>query len=363
MGTDPQLSVARLGGDEFVVICRGVSRLADAEAVADRVAAALVEPVDIDDAEVFVNASIGVAFASPKVTTAEQLLRNADIAMYRAKRANNGGYLVYNAALEADVAERLEMDSALRRATGRGELRLFLQPVVDMVTRQPESYEALLRWDRPDHGLVMPDLFIPMAEETGVIVELGEWVLRRVVEIVADHRAATGTVLQVAVNVSARQLLEPGFAYRVLSTLFEFNVPPTCLTIELTESTLVELRPSGSVLERLRQAGVRVAMDDFGTGYSSLLQLQTLPIDVVKLDRAFIAGLSKESERRHAVLAAATTLVQASGLELVVEGVETEYEREELLRLDCRLGQGYLFARPAPDGEVVPTVAVGPASA
>ncbi|MFM7064040.1 MAG: putative bifunctional diguanylate cyclase/phosphodiesterase [Actinomycetes bacterium] len=352
-GTDPHLTVARLGGDEFVILCVGVSRLADAEAVADRVAAALVEPVEIDDAEVFVNASIGVAFASPQMDSPEQLLRNADVAMYRAKRAKSGNYVVYNAALEADVAERLETDSALRRAAGRDELRLFLQPVVDMVSLRPVSYEALLRWERPGHGLVAPDEFIPMAEETGVIVELGDWVLRTSVKMLADHLAATGEELRMAINVSARQLLEPGFAYRVLSTLFEFNVPPPCLTLELTESSLIELRSSGSVLERLRQSGVRVAMDDFGTGYSSLLQLQTLPIDVVKLDRAFIAGLSSEPGRRHAVLAAATKLVQASGLDLVVEGVETEYEREELLRLDCRFGQGFLFARPAPAADVL----------
>jgi EAL domain-containing protein (putative c-di-GMP-specific phosphodiesterase class I) len=215
------------------------------------------------------------------------------------------------------------------------------------------SYEALIRWERPGYGLVGPDDFIPMAEDTGVIVELGDWVLRNAVQLLSDRFAATGEELHVAINVSARQLLEPGFAYRVLSTLFEFNVSPSCLTLELTESSLIELRSSGSVLERLRQSGVRVAMDDFGTGYSSLLQLQTLPIDVVKLDRAFISGLSAETGRRHAVLAAATKLVQASGLDLVVEGVESEYEREELLRLDCQLGQGYLFARPAPAAEVM----------
>ena len=352
-GTDPHLTVSRLGGDEFVILCTRISRLADAEAVADRVAAALVEPVEIDDAEVFVNASIGVAFATPQMDSPEQLLRNADVAMYRAKRAKSGNYVVYNAALEADVAERLETDSALRRAAGRDELRLFLQPVVDMVSLQPVSYEALIRWERPGHGLVGPDDFIPMAEETGVIVELGDWVLRTAVQLASEHRTRTGDELKLAVNVSARQLLEPGFAYRVLSTLFEFNVAPSSLTLELTESSLIELRSSGSVLDRLRESGVRVAMDDFGTGYSSLLQLQTLPIDVVKLDRAFIAGLSAEPGRRHAVLAAATKLVQASGLDLVVEGVETEYEREELLRLDCRLGQGFLFARPAPADEVL----------
>jgi len=353
VGTDPLLTVSRLGGDEFVILCNGISRLADAEAVADRVAAALVEPVEIDEAEVFVNASIGVAFATPHLDSPEQLLRNADVAMYRAKRSKSGSYVVYNAALEADVAERLEMDSALRRATGRDELRLFLQPVVDMVSLRPVSYEALIRWERPGYGLVGPDDFIPMAEDTGVIVELGDWVLRNAVQLLSDRFAATGEELHVAINVSARQLLEPGFAYRVLSTLFEFNVSPSCLTLELTESSLIELRSSGSVLERLRQSGVRVAMDDFGTGYSSLLQLQTLPIDVVKLDRAFISGLSAETGRRHAVLAAATKLVQASGLDLVVEGVESEYEREELLRLDCQLGQGYLFARPAPAAEVM----------
>ena len=352
VGTDPLLTVSRLGGDEFVILCNGVSRLADAEAVADRVAAALVEPVEIDEAEVFVNASIGVAFATPQMDSPEQLLRNADVAMYRAKRSKSGNYVVYNAALEADVAERLETDSALRRAAGRDEFRLFLQPVVDMVSLSPVSYEALIRWERPGHGLVGPDEFIPMAEDTGVIVELGDWVLRTSVRLLSEHYSSTGEELHLAINVSARQLLEPGFAYRVLSTLFEFNVAPSCLTLELTESSLIELRSSGSVLERLRQSGVRVAMDDFGTGYSSLLQLQTLPIDVVKLDRAFIAGLSAEPGRRHAVLAAATKLVQASGLDLVVEGVETEYEREELLRLDCRMGQGFLFARPAPAAEV-----------
>ena len=353
VGTDPLLTVSRLGGDEFVILCTGVSRLADAEAVADRVAAALVEPVEIDEAEVFVNASIGVAFATPDMDSPEQLLRNADVAMYRAKRSKSGNYVVYNAALEADVAERLELDSALRRAASRDELRLYLQPVVDMVSLRPVSYEALIRWERPGHGLVGPDDFIPIAEDTGIIVELGDWVLRNAVQMLAEHYAASGEEIHLAVNVSARQLLEPGFAYRVLSTLFEFNVAPSCLTLELTESSLIELRSSGSVLERLRQSGVRVAMDDFGTGYSSLLQLQTLPIDVVKLDRAFIAGLSAEPGRRHAVLAAATKLVQASGLDLVVEGVETEYEREELLRLDCRLGQGFLFARPAPSAEVL----------
>lgn len=353
VGSDPRLTVARLGGDEFVILMSDVNRLADAEGVADRVVASLIEPVDIDDAEVFVNASIGVAFAGPHVKTAEQLLRNADLAMYRAKRVKSGGYVVYNAAIEADVAERLETDSALRRAVERDELRMYLQPIVDMVDLHTVSYEALVRWERAGHGLVMPDQFISLAEDTGVIVELGEWMLRSAISLIADQRKISGSELTIAVNISARQLLEPGFAYRVLSTLFAFNVDPSSLVLELTESSLIELSTSGSVLERLRQSGVRVAMDDFGTGYSSLLQLQTLPIDIVKLDRAFIAGLSSEPGRRHAVLAAATTLVQASGLELIVEGVETEYEREELLRLDCRLGQGYLFARPGPVQEML----------
>ncbi|MEZ5115471.1 MAG: EAL domain-containing protein [Candidatus Nanopelagicales bacterium] len=340
--------VARLGGDEFAVLCRSVGGRSGAEHLAQRVVAAFREPFALEGREVFVGASIGIAMADRPGGTAASLLRDADLAMYSVKGGTGHGWAVFDHAMEVAAARRLELDSALRRAVERQELTLEFQPVVWMSDQDRISgFESLVRWDRATDGISMPDSFLSTAEENGQIVDIGRWVLQEALRTFArwrDEGVAGDRV--VSVNVAARQLHDPGFHDDVLSALVAYDVPPQALILELTEHTLIEGADAHQALDRLRSVGVRVALDDFGTGYSSLTQLRQLPVDFIKLDRSFVTPLAEQAGEQREVLRAVQHLAEALRIGVVIEGVETPEERQELVNVGFRLGQGFLFGTP-----------------
>ena len=340
-------TAARLGGDEFVVLCPELPDRAQAIALAERIRATLSAPYTIDGKEAFVDASIGITFADESTVSGAELMREADVAMYRAKLTDGSHINVFDSLLEAEVAQRLDLDTALRHAVERNELRVGAQPIVMLDTGVVIGFEVLLQWHRPGLPMLAPGAFIPLAEDNGMIVEIGRWVLRETIRTLARWRTdGLALDLTMSVNVSARQVREPGFAEEVLHLLDGAELPAESLIIELTEHALVDLRVAHPVLARLRDAGVSVSLDDFGTGYSSLTQLRTLPVDQIKLDRSFAAALDQGDAKQRAVVQSVVSLASALSLDLVVEGIETIAERDTLLDLGARTGQGFLYRQP-----------------
>ncbi len=354
-------TVARFGGDEFAVLLERARDEADARVVADRITASLREPVRVSgpraaggdpaaaEAEARVGVSVGVAFAEPGMS-ADELLRNADAAMYQAKGNGKGHHAVFDPALVAAASERLALGIDLTHALARGELALAYQPVVDLATGAVTGAEALLRWRHPARGAVSPAQFIPLAEESGLIVELGRWVLEEACRAAAAWPpGADGPAPGVAVNVSGRQLLRADFPAHVAAALAASGLAPGRLTLEITETVLMRDTEAGlTVLRTLKALGVRLAIDDFGTGYSSLRYLQQFPVDVLKIDKSFVDGVARPGHDA-ALARTIVALGRTLGLRTVAEGVEHETQRERLAAMGCESGQGYLFARPADD--------------
>ena len=339
--------VARLGGDEFGVLLEGMRAEHDARAVIDRITGVLKRPVVLQTREVVVSASLGVAFARD-AKNADELLRNADVAMYQAKAAGKGRHAEFDHAMHAAAVARLELAADLRFAVERNELRLLYQPVVELATGAVVGAEALLRWERPGHGVITPLAFVPLAEETGLIVPVGRWVLRVACAQLARWRASLpgSDALSMNVNVSGRQLAEDGFVDEVRAAIRDTGVPAELVTLEITESVLVDHASDIlTVLHELRAVGVRLAIDDFGTGYSSLGYLQKFPIDVLKIDRSFVNGVTRGGSEA-ALTRTIVALCAALGLDAVAEGIEQAAQQDALAALGCRRGQGYLFARP-----------------
>jgi diguanylate cyclase (GGDEF)-like protein len=343
-------TAARLGGDEFAVMLEehDASPLPTAELVAQRILDALRNPIALSSTELFVSASIGIAIGSG-AEHVDELLSHADVAMYAAKRSGKSRFSVFEPGLRTDVVERLELETDLRRALEAGHFVLHYQPIVRLGTREPVAFEALIRWKHPRLGLVPPDRFIPLAEETGLIVPLGRWVLEEACQQVQRWQQIFphGAALSMHVNVAARQLREPGFVADVQAALARAGARPESLVLEVTENALV-YRSEGvlACLHDLREMGVHLALDDFGTGYSSLAYLRDLPFDSVKVDKAFVSGVVGNAQRE-ALVRAIVSLSDALSLEAIPEGVETTDEAIGLQRLGCKLAQGYYFARPA----------------
>jgi diguanylate cyclase (GGDEF)-like protein/PAS domain S-box-containing protein len=345
--------VARLGGDEFGVLLEGMRAESDARAVVDRITGVLKRPVLLQEREVVVSASLGVAFARD-ARNADELLRNADVAMYQAKAAGKGRHAEFDQAMHAAAVARLELAADLRFCVERSELRVLYQPVVELASGRLVGAEALMRWERPGHGMMPPLSFIPQAEETGMIVAMGRWVLREAcVQLARWRRTMPGSDhLSINVNVSGRQLTEDGFVEEVLEAVRDAGIPAARLTLEITESVLVEHADDIlAVLHALRAAGVRLAIDDFGTGYSSLGYLQRFPIDILKIDRSFVDGVTRGGSEA-ALARTIVALGSALGLDAVAEGIELATQQEALAELGCQRGQGYLFARPLPATEL-----------
>ena len=356
VGLRAEDTLARLSGDEFAIVCPDVDAAA-AERLARRLQRTLVRPFSADGHHVFLSASIGIAVSSPpSFTDATDLLRNADLALYQSKAAGRSCVSIFDERLERRAVRRMEVETELRGALLRRELSVAYQPLVDLRTGRVHSHEALLRWRHPDLGEVSPEEFIPIAEDCGLIVTLGRWVLERACIDLAEWRRADpfgdGCV---AVNVSARQLVDPSFVPELLDVLQRTDVPASALSLEVTETALIaDMADSSEALRRLRSLGMRVALDDFGTGYSSLGYLKRLPVDVLKIDRSFVEDIG-HSVHDQALVGGVTRMAKALGLEVVAEGVEDEAQRDQLLALGCDQAQGFLFSRPVTHEEVLRT--------
>jgi diguanylate cyclase (GGDEF)-like protein/PAS domain S-box-containing protein len=346
----PSDTVARLGGDEFVVVCEDIAGVDDATRIAQRIADALSRAFDLNGEEVVLATSVGIALSSEPDDTPESLLRDADAAMYRAKEGGRNRYEVFDSSMRVEAVERLELEQALRRALGRSEFRLFYQPVLDVETGTIVGVEALLRWEHPERGLLRPAEFISLAEETGLILPIGRWALQEACRQAQRWRQANPSrpPLTVAVNLSARQLAQPDVADMVAQALESTGTDPSQVWLEITESVLTgDTEATVGALRALKALGVRLSVDDFGTGYSSLLYLKRFPVDTLKVDRSFVAGLGTHPDDT-AIVAGVVGLAQTLGLTAVAEGVETEEQRAALLALGCDLAQGYLFGHPEP---------------
>jgi diguanylate cyclase (GGDEF)-like protein len=348
-------TVARFGSDEFVVLCDGVESEDEALMLAQRLSAGLDAPVTVAGGPVYVTASFGVAFAGP-TSDSVSLLRDADAALYRAKALGRGRCELFDAPMRAEMTARLVLETGLRRALDGGEVSLHYQPMVELESGRTVAFEALMRWTHPVLGAVAPVDFIPIAEESGLIVPLGRWALLEA----CTHAASLGPDgVPVSVNLSPRQLSYPGIVDDVAAALERSGLDPSWLLLELTESALVEEADSPlPVLEELKALGVALVLDDFGTGYSSLSYLQRFPLDGLKIDRAFVSDMTTDG-RVAALVQAVVTMARTLGLTVVPEGIETEAQREALVELGCRYGQGFLFGRPAPSSELAPQPVAG----
>jgi diguanylate cyclase (GGDEF)-like protein len=353
----PQDIVARFGGDEFVVLCPDVVDEEVAIQIAHRMSDAMTEVFLVEGHELFLTGSVGVTIGRPS-DEPEDLLRDADNAMYRAKEQGRPGYAFFDAGMRDMSRRRLELEQDLHFALERDELRLVYQPVFDTLTGEAVGAEALLRWDSP-RGPISPAEFIPIAEETGLVIPIGDWVLSMACHQAAAWRREFGRGLPVSVNIAARQLTRPGLATQVLVALGEAGAEPDDLVLEITEHGVLEdFAAAFRHLQEIRALGVRVAVDDFGTGWSSLSYLQRLPVDELKIDRSFVATLGVEGPSM-AIVGSLVSLAHGLGLTVVAEGVETEEQLTELRRLGCDRVQGYLLARPAPPEVVGVHVASG----
>lgn len=341
-------TMARLGGDEFTVLLEDLNDPSDAKKAADRLMKELTSPFVLVGKEVFTSVSIGIALSNPSYEEAEDMLRDADTAMYRAKSLGKARYEVFDADMRASVMARLQLETDLRRGVEREEFVNFYQPIVSLSSGQIVGFEALLRWRHPGRGLVGPQEFIPVAEETGLIRELGWWNLQEACRQMAEWRQhhKTHSHLTISVNLSAKQFVQRNLVQEIRSLLDDLKLPPQTLRLEITESTVMG-DPASAVkmLQEIKSLGIRLAIDDFGTGYSSLSYLHRFPLDTLKIDRSFISGMDDGVEGMEI---ARTILPMAKNLQLdvIAEGVETVEQLTTLKKLHCKYGQGYYFSRP-----------------
>jgi diguanylate cyclase (GGDEF)-like protein len=343
----PGDTLARLGGDEFVVLCEDLDEASQVGPLAARIGAALGDSFVLSDVEVKVTASVGIAFAGRGDHVSEQLLQIADTAMYQAKRKGGGRHAVVDLREQRLANHRAGLNRDLRGVVARGELRTEYQPIVAVPGGQIVSVEALLRWEHPIHGVVAPQVAVPLAEQAGLISEIGRWVLEQAcLDRRGWDRPGPAGDITICVNVSAHQLMAGDFARSVEAVLADTHTDPTLLTIEVTEGVFVQ--DSGRVLDalnRLKRLGVRLALDDFGTGFSSLSYLKRFPVDILKLDRVFIADLGRDPASR-LIVSAVVGLAHGLGMVVVAEGVETAEQYEEVASLECDSYQGFYFAGP-----------------
>jgi PAS domain S-box-containing protein len=356
-GDSLQRTVARLGGDEFTILLPAIKDATDATRIAERVLDAVRQAFTVDDREVFISASVGIVVSRNGEASADEILRDADTALYRAKTLGKSRYEIFDEAMRNRVVARLNVESSLRRAVERRELRLHYQPLVTLDDDALVGFEALLRWQHPERGLVPPDVFIPIAEETGLIVPIGRWVLREACRQLAEWRDGGCDIgrFRMSVNVSSREFQQPDLVAYIRQVLDDFVLNGRHLEIEITESTAME--NADAVVGRLadlKATGVSISIDDFGTGHSSLAYLHRFPIDRLRIDRTFVARLlAHGDEDATPIVRAILALAQQIDVVTVAEGIQTVDERDCLRALGCAMGQGYLYSRPDYAAEAV----------
>src|SRR5215212_273851 len=340
-------TLARFGGDEFAILLSGMTDATDAVRIAERIQEELSQPFVLDKNSAFATASIGIALSSSGYDRPDDILRDADIAMYRAKENGKARYELFDHGMHARAVLRLQLESDLRQAIENKEFCVYYQPIVSLQTGRLAGLEALVRWNHPRRGLVCPADFIPVAEETGLIVPIGEWVLNEACTHVREcqldspsHRA-----LSLSVNLSARQVAQPDLLDRIKEALEISKLNPHCLKLEITESVVMENAEAAALMfKQLRSLGVQLSIDDFGTGYSSLSYLHRFPLNYLKIDRSFVMRLTTDND--NAIVRTISTLARNLGMEVIAEGIETEEQHQQLKMLGCEYGQGYLFSRP-----------------
>lgn len=360
----PGDTVARLGGDEFTILVDDIGDASDATRVADRIQHELAQPFSLGGNDVFTSASIGIALSASGYSEADDLLRDADIAMYRAKALGKARYEVFDTAMHARAKALLELETDLRRAVERGEFRLHYQPLVTLESGRITGFEAVVRWEHPVHGLIGPAAFIPIAEETGLIIPIGRWVLREACRQgrVWQDRYPALTDLTISVNLSGKQFAQPDMVAEIDDALKETGLDPRRLRIEITESVVMENAASTmATIDQLRALNVKIDVDDFGTGYSSLSYLQRFSLDHLKIDRSFVSNIGLDAGENAEIVRTIVTLAHHLGMDAVAEGVETLDQLALLRELGCQLVQGYLFAKPLDEKEADTLLAAGKA--
>ncbi len=348
----PGVTLARLGGDEFAVLAESCPQLVQAAALAQRILDAMKEPFIFDGHQLFISASIGISLFPSDALSAEQLLRNADSALFKAKNAGREGYALYTEELTAHAQHRVEMAGELRRALEQQELRVYYQPVHELQNSRLIGVEALVRWQHPERGLVPPGDFIPIAERTGLIADIDAWVMDQACRQMCQWLADGAPLTFLAVNVSSRLFARRELYDQVAKVLHDTGLDPAFLELEVTESAVME-DPEVALeqMHRLRELGLRLAIDDFGTGYSSLLRLKRLPVQKLKIDQGFVAGLPWDEDDA-AIVRVVIALAQSMGMQVHAEGIEQVDQARFLLDQQCDLGQGYWFGRPMPASEL-----------
>ena len=345
-------TVARMSGDEFTLLVTGLRSTGEAALVAEKVMAVFRAPFAVGGQELYVTASLGIAVSPDDGSRPSVLLKNADTAMYRAKERGRNCFEIYSVDMNAGVEARLALEADLHQALDSGQLRVAYQPQIDMATRQMCGVEALARWDHPTLGPISPDTFIPLAEESGLIVALDDWVMRTACAQVRAWGDAGLPPLRMAVNLSGRAFWRSRIVERVTEVLAVTGVDPTQLELEVTESMAVDaVTDTRPLFRELEALGVRLAIDDFGTGYSALGRLQGLPFHTLKIDRSFVVGVENPHDEAP-IVAAMIAMAHALKLEVVAEGVETEAQQSFLARHGCDIAQGYLFGRPVEPAEI-----------
>jgi diguanylate cyclase (GGDEF)-like protein len=358
----PGDTIARFGGDEFVVLCEELEADPDAIHIAERITQACSRPVLIGDQEHIVTVSAGVVIVEAGAATPTDVLRDADAAMYRAKAIGTGRVEVFDEGMRARLTERIAIESELRRALVHDELRIFYQPVVSLPYSEVVGVEALLRWEHPVRGLLEPAEFMHIAESTGLIVPIGEWVLEQACRQAVTWQAARGegkVPIRMSVNLSPRQVARSDVGASVARILRSTGLAAELLDLEISEGSLHEEgEASGQTLRELKDVGVRLVLDDFGTGYASLGHLKRFTIDALKIDRSFVDGLGRDTEDS-AIVGAVLSMARALDVGVTAEGVETSDQLRRLREQGCDFAQGYLFSRPAPAGELAELLDVG----
>lgn len=343
--------LARMGGDEFTLLCRHYDKLETITALAEQIIHTIQVPYRLKDSDFYVSASVGIALFPAHGQDAVQLLKNADTAMYEVKKKGKNGFQYFSTELDRKLLEKIELEGDLRKAIERGELLLHYQPQIRTADSAMIGIEALVRWNHPSRGMLSPGVFVPIAEETGLISDLGTWVLREACRQMRQWHVEGGPLIPISVNLSSQQFHQPRLAEYIMDILEEAGLDPEYLELEITESMMMDASASAGILNKLNEYGIRISLDDFGTGYSSLSYLKMFPIHKVKIDRSFIQDIT-ENENDRAIVATIISMAEHLNMEVIAEGIETKEQLDILTEKDCSKIQGYYFSKPLPANDV-----------